>query len=211
MKEYNFDKNGPVDGAKLPLDFTSMVWKSNTKMAAVIKDNVAVIAYCVAPAIKSTCQTCRKLPADTDCPAHVALTNCVEVKDTKCSVLAKGYCDNVKPKKCFSDGYNTCFNNEQLKVVNNYRLEHGDNTKALTLNEKAAAFLHTEINKENYKFIQTDAATCKKPSDKAQKYNASTMYCLQTVVEDNSVYKNCKVLNYKDDVCGDNDICSLKK
>jgi hypothetical protein len=109
MKEYNFDKNAPVDSKNLPIDFTSMVWKANTKMAAVIKDNVAVIAFCVKPADTKTCQTCRNLPADANCPDNKA-ANCIAAAE--CSKLNVGYCDNVKPKKCFSDGYNTCFNNE---------------------------------------------------------------------------------------------------
>jgi hypothetical protein len=88
--------------------------------------------------------------------------------------------DNVKQKGCFkastdgTGGYNSCYNDKQLKEVNRHRLQH-ETTPLLTLHVDAAKWLHAELNKSTF----TDFATFK------------------GVVDADATYKVCKVINYK--------------
>lgn len=39
-----------------------------------------------------------------------------------CDFTNEGYCENVKQKACFKEGYNACLNEKNLKTVNELRL-----------------------------------------------------------------------------------------
>jgi hypothetical protein len=112
----------------------------------------------------------------------------------------------VKKTGCFirdstkglSDGFNKCFNKKTINQLNEYRLQHKDQgSRLLKLNEKAAQFLHKEMNLPHYAFTRATAANCKKSS--VVGYVAATNYCLETVIDNHETYKNCNYYQYSED------------
>jgi hypothetical protein len=129
MKNYEFSQNKPAGtGEASTVDkFTNIVWRKNKFIAAAINDNVAVFAYCSKPRSTTTCYTCTAEGAAAatcaKCKAGETDTLCGDSGNNKTD---DGYCDNVKKAGCFirdstkglSDGFNKCFNDKSIKLLN---------------------------------------------------------------------------------------------
>jgi hypothetical protein len=155
------------------------VWAKTTKVGFAVRDNIAILGYCKVSNGDKTCYDCTDPaanPAAPDCtPSACKLGTGCETSNLK----ADGYCDNVKQKGCFkastdgTGGYNSCYNDKQLKEVNRHRLQH-ETTPLLTLYVDGAKWLHTELNDPGFVDFNT----------------------FKTKVENDATYKVCKPINY---------------
>jgi hypothetical protein len=166
LQNYLFSKNRPINKDGTTTDkFTNIAWKKTKLVGFALRGKYAVLGYCSLAPTKATTWKCTVggvTTGDPECKAGAS-----------CGATTDGYCENVKIKGCFKDGYNVCFNELQIRAVNQNRLVHKE-TNLVKLDANAAKKLHAEMNKATY----TDFAT------------------LKTAMGTDSTWKSCQLLKY---------------